>query len=212
APTTARRACLAGTGETENFSSADTLFCSLCESVRGHELEEQYRQESACGLASGAPLGEPLTAHSMARVHPPDDPPPGVPAAATAPRPSSAQIAREFLRISLLGFGGPSAHLAVMLEAVVERRRWIDREHFLHLVALTHLLPGPNSSEVAIHIGYTQRGWRGALAAGGAFLGPTFFLMLALAALYFRFGTLPAIQPLFWGLKPVIIAAIVGAG
>lgn len=143
---------------------------------------------------------------------PPDSTPAAGEVAEQRDRPDSRAIAREFLRISLLGFGGPNAHLALMLEAVVERRRWIDREHFLHLVALTHLLPGPNSSEVAIHIGYTQRGWRGALAAGAAFLVPTFILMVTLSALYFRYGTLPAVQPLFWGLKPVIVAVILGAG
>jgi chromate transporter len=147
-------------------------------------------------------------------MHPPERPdslPPTSPATEIA-RPGAGEIAREFLRISLLGFGGPNAHLALMLEAIVEKRRWIDREHFLHLVAMTHLLPGPNSSEVAIHIGYTQRGWRGALAAGGAFLGPTFLLMVVFSALYFRFGTLPAVQPLFWALKPLIVAVILGAG
>jgi chromate transporter len=136
----------------------------------------------------------------------------GATAAEAGVPPTPGEIAREFLRISLLGFGGPNAHLALMLEAVVERRRWIDREHFLHLVGMTHLLPGPNSSEVAIHIGYTQRGWRGALAAGSAFLGPTFLLMLGLSAIYFRYGALPAVQPLFWGLKPAIVAVILGAG
>jgi chromate transporter len=129
-----------------------------------------------------------------------------------AERPTVALLAREFLRISLLGFGGPNAHLALMLDAVVERRRWLDREHFLHLVAMTHLLPGPNSSEVAIHVGYTQRGWRGAAATGGAFLGPTFVLMLVLSYLYFRYGMLPGVQPVFWALKPVIVAVIAAAG
>ena len=74
--------------------------------------------------------------------------------------PSLATLVRVFLRISLLGFGGPNAHPALMMDEVVDRRGWITREHFLHLVGATNLLPGPNSSEVAIHIGYTQRGWR----------------------------------------------------
>jgi chromate transporter len=132
--------------------------------------------------------------------------------AAEVERPTVAVLVREFLRISLLGFGGPNAHLALMLDAVVERRRWIDREHFLHLVAMTNLLPGPNSSEVAIHVGYTQRGWRGAIATGAAFLGPTFVLMLILSYLYFRYGMLPGVQPVFWALKPVIVAVIAVAG
>lgn len=117
-----------------------------------------------------------------------------------------------FLRISLLGFGGPNAHLALMLDEVVERRGWLSRQHFLHLVGITNLLPGPNSSEVAIHIGYTQRGWRGALATGLAFLLPTFVLVVSFSWLYFRFGTLPQVEGVFWGLKPAILAVILAAG
>jgi chromate transporter len=127
-------------------------------------------------------------------------------------RPSHGQIAQVFLRISLLGFGGPNVHIALMLDEVVERRRWMDRVHFLELVGVTNLLPGPNSSETAIHIGYSQRGWTGALTAGLAFLAPTFVMVTALAHLYFRFGTLPAFDPIFWGLKPVILAVILAAG
>ena len=127
-------------------------------------------------------------------------------------RPGHGELARVFLRISMLGFGGPSAHIALMLDEVVERRRWLSREHFLSLVAVTNLLPGPNSSEVAIHVGHTQRGWRGGLVAGIAFLAPTFVLVVLLSHLYFRFGTLPAVEGIFWGLKPVIVAIILGAG
>lgn len=99
-----------------------------------------------------------------------------------------------------------------MLEEVVERRGWVTREHFLQIVGVTNLLPGPNSSETAIHLGYTQRGWRGALATGLAFLLPTFVLVVVLSRLYFRWGALPAVEPLFWGLKPVILAIILWAG
>lgn len=127
-------------------------------------------------------------------------------------RPGYGELARVFLRISLLGFGGPNAHLALMLDEVVERRRWITREHFLHLIGVTNLLPGPNSSEVVIHVGYTQRGWRGALVTGLSFLAPTFVFVVLLSSLYFRFGTLPAVEGIFWGLKPVIVAIILGAG
>ncbi|MBT8397036.1 MAG: chromate efflux transporter [Gemmatimonadetes bacterium] len=131
----------------------------------------------------------------------------------TESRPSGYwDLARTFLRISLLGFGGPNAHLALMLDDVVDRQGWITREHFLHLVAATNLLPGPNSSEVAIHIGYTQRGWRGAFTTGIAFLLPTLVLVTLFSALYFRFGTLPAVEGLFWGLKPAILAVILAAG
>jgi chromate transporter len=99
-----------------------------------------------------------------------------------------------------------------MLDEVVERRRWLSRERFLELMALTNLLPGPNSSEVAIHVGYTQRGWPGALVTGLTFLLPTFFMVTGLAALYFRFGTLPQVAPVFWGLQPVIVAIVLAAG
>ncbi|MHB1168890.1 MAG: chromate efflux transporter [Longimicrobiales bacterium] len=128
------------------------------------------------------------------------------------PPPTYRELASVFLRISLLGFGGPNAHLALMLDEVVEKRRWIDREHFLHLLGLTNLLPGPNSSEVAIHVGYTQRGWKGALVTGLTFMAPTFVFVVLLSSLYFRYGTLPAVDGVFWGLKPVVIAIILGAG
>jgi chromate transporter len=127
-------------------------------------------------------------------------------------RPGARELALVFLRISLLGFGGPNAHLALMLDEVVEKRRWIGREHFLHLVGVTNLLPGPNSSEVAIHVGYTQLGWRGALVTGLSFLAPTFALVVLLSVLYFRYGAIPAAEPVFWGLKPAIVAIVLGAG
>ena len=99
-----------------------------------------------------------------------------------------------------------------MLDEVVERRRWLDREHFLQLISLTSLLPGPNSSEVAIHVGYTQRGWRGALVTGLSFLAPTFVLVVLLSFVYFRYGTVPAVGDVFWALKPVVVALILTAG
>lgn len=114
-----------------------------------------------------------------------------------ASRVSLRDLGRVFLRISLFGFGGPTAHIALMLDEVVEKRRWVTREHFLELVAVTNLLPGPNSSELAIHIGYTQRGVRGGLASGLAFLLPTFVVVTVLSALYFRLGALPAVEGVF---------------
>jgi chromate transporter len=128
------------------------------------------------------------------------------------PLPSHGALVRTFLKISLLGFGGPNAHLALMLDEVVERRRWLTRERFLEIMALTNLLPGPNSSEVAIHVGYTQRGWTGALSTGLTFLLPTFVMVTALSAAYFRFGALPQVEAIFWGLQPVIVAIVLSAG
>ena len=126
--------------------------------------------------------------------------------------PSLFDLFRVYLKISLLGFGGPSAHLALMLDEVVERRGWITREHFLHLVGVTNLLPGPNSSEVAIHVGYTQRGRVGAITTGLAFILPAFFIVLGLSWLYFRYGTLPGVAGVLWGIRPAVLAVIVGAG
>jgi chromate transporter len=141
---------------------------------------------------------------------------PSTAAADQAPPPpptgSLADLARVFLRISLLGFGGPNAHIALMLDEVVERRKWLTREHFLQLVAVTNLLPGPNSSEVAIHIGHVRHGVRGGLVAGLAFTLPTFVIVVGLSALYFRYGTLPAVDALFAGLNPFIVSIILVAG
>lgn len=128
------------------------------------------------------------------------------------PRPSHSEMAKVFLKISLTGFGGPNAHLALVLDEVVERRRWITREHFLNLMGVTNIIPGPNSSQVIIHIGYAMRGWTGALTTGLAFLVPTFVILTTLAWLYFSWGSLPRVEPLFWALKPVILAVIVAAG
>ena len=129
-----------------------------------------------------------------------------------APAPSLLELARVYLWISLMGFGGPSAHLALMLDEVVERRGWLTRERFLELMAVTNLLPGPNSSEVAIHVGYAMRGWRGAMVTGLSFLLPTFFMVTGFSVLYFRWGTLPQVEALFWGVQPVIVAIVVSAG
>jgi chromate transporter len=128
------------------------------------------------------------------------------------PAPSLWELTKVYLGISLLGFGGPNAHLALMLDEIVERRGWLTRERFLELVAVTNLLPGPNSSEVAIHVGYTQRGWMGAMATGLAFLLPTFFMVTGLSALYFEYGAQPSVEGLFWGIQPVIVAIVVSAG
>ncbi len=126
--------------------------------------------------------------------------------------PSVRELIGTYLKISLLGFGGPNAHLSLMLDEVVERRGWLTRERFLEIMAVSNLLPGPNSSEVAIHVGYTQRGWPGALATGLTFLMPTFLMVTGLSALYFRFGALPQVESIFWGLQPVIVAVVLTAG
>ena len=126
--------------------------------------------------------------------------------------PSLSELFGVFLRLALLGFGGPNAHLALMLEEVVEKRGWLTREEFLELMAVTNLLPGPNSSEMAIHVGYATRGVSGALVTGLTFLLPAFLMVTGLSALYFSYGSLPAVDPVLATIKPVVLAIILRAG
>ena len=126
----------------------------------------------------------------------------------TSERVSYAALARLFLRLSLLAFGGPVAHVAMMDDELVVRRQWLSRPHFLDLLAATNLIPGPNSTEVAIHVGYTLRGISGAFVTGFCFIFPSFVLTLILAVLYVASGAIPQVESLLWGIKPAIIAII----
>jgi chromate transporter len=121
------------------------------------------------------------------------------------------QIAWLFLRLGVTAFGGPVAHIAMMEDEVVRRRRWLSREEFLDLLGATHLIPGPNSTEMAIHIGRARAGWRGLLVAGACFIVPATLLVGALAWGYVRFGSVPAVTGLLYGVKPVVIAIILQA-
>src|SRR6266545_2070494 len=96
-----------------------------------------------------------------------------------------------FLRLGLTAFGGPAAHIAMMEEEVVRRRRWLTREEFLDLLGATNLIPGPNSTEMAIHIGQRRAGFPGLLVAGGCFMLPATLIVTACAWAYVRFGALP---------------------
>lgn len=125
---------------------------------------------------------------------------------------SYAELARVFLRLSLTAFGGPVAHIALGEDELVTRRKWLTREHYLDLVAATNLIPGPNSTEVMIHVGYVLRGIPGALVTGFCFITPAFLLTLALAVLYVSTGAIPQIEGLLWGIKPVMVAIIAQAG
>jgi len=120
-------------------------------------------------------------------------------------------VAGLFLKLGAISFGGPAAHVALMEQEVVRKRGWLDREHFLDLLAATNLVPGPNATEMAIHIGYVRAGWPGFLAAGIAFIFPAFLISLALSWVYVRFGMLPEGQALFYGINPVVMAIILAA-
>src|SRR5262245_60089967 len=141
---------------------------------------------------------------------PRDDPPNGD--LVLAPRETSLrELAALFLRLGVTAFGGPAAHVAMMEDEVVRRRKWMTREEFLDLYGATNLIPGPNSTEMAIHIGHRRAGWPGLLVAGSAFIVPATLLTLGLAWAYVRFGALPQVGWLAYGVKPVIIAVVVQA-
>ena len=113
-----------------------------------------------------------------------------------------------FARLGVVAFGGPVAHIAMMDREVVERRRWVDRQHFLDLMAATNLLPGPNSTQMTMHVGYVQKGDRGVLAAGTAFILPAMLVTLALSWAWVRFRDLPVVDAAFAGIQPVVLAII----
>lgn len=116
-----------------------------------------------------------------------------------------------FLKLGLFGFGGPAAHVAMMRQEVVEKRKWLSEQEFLDLWGAAQLIPGPNSTELAIHVGQKLRGWRGLLAAGVSFIVPAFLLVLSLAVFYHHFTNLNQIESFFFGIRPVILAIILDA-
>ena len=118
------------------------------------------------------------------------------------------EITAQFLRIGLTAFGGPAAHVAIMRHELVERRKWMSEAHFLDLLGATNLIPGPNSSEMAMHIGFVRAGWAGLLGGGVGFLLPSMLIVLGMAWGYVEFGATPAVEWLLYGIKPVIIPLI----
>ncbi len=121
------------------------------------------------------------------------------------------EVAALFLKLGLFAFGGPAAHIAMMREEVVRRRRWLEDQEFLDMVGATNLIPGPNSTELAIHLGHRRAGWKGLFAAGGLFIIPAVLIVLVIAFLYVEYGTTPAFEWALYGIKPVVIAIILKA-
>ena len=113
-----------------------------------------------------------------------------------------------FLKLGTISFGGPAAHIALMEEEVVHKRKWVGREYFLDLLSVTNLVPGPNALEMAIHLGFCRAGWIGMLAGGLAFMLPAVVISLLLAVVYVQWGSLPAVEALFFGINPVIVAIV----
>ncbi len=121
------------------------------------------------------------------------------------------EVAKLFLKLGIIAFGGPAAHIAMMHDEVVKRRKWLSDQEFLDLVGATNLIPGPNSTEMAIHIGFLRAGWRGLITGGACFIVPAVVIVLLLAWVYVCFGTTPQAEWLLYGIKPVVIAIIAQA-
>lgn len=124
---------------------------------------------------------------------------------------SLKELALFFLRLGTTAYGGPAAHVAIMEDELVRRRKWLSREKFLDLLGASSLIPGPSSSELAIHIGYLRAGWMGLVIGGVCFILPAAILVACIAWMYVRFGHLPEVAAVLYGVKPVVIAVILQA-
>jgi chromate transporter len=122
-----------------------------------------------------------------------------------------AEVAGLFLKLGFIGFGGPAAHIAIMRDEVVRRRRWVSDQQFLDLLGASNLIPGPTSTELAIYLGYTRAGWQGLILAGTCFILPAMLMVMALAWAYVRYGDTRQATWVLYGIKPAIIAIIVQA-
>ena len=121
------------------------------------------------------------------------------------------EIAKLFFKLGSIAFGGPAAHIAIMEDEVVKKRNWMSAQHFLDLVGATNLIPGPNSTEVTMHIGHERAGWKGLILAGICFVFPAVIITMIFACLYQQYGQLPKVEPFIYGIKPAVIAIILAA-
>ena len=121
------------------------------------------------------------------------------------------EVAQVFFKLGVIAFGGPAAHVAMMEEEIVNKRKWMDRQHFLDLMGITNLIPGPNSTEMTMHCGHERAGIPGLFVAGFAFIFPAVVITGTLAWLYSLYGTLPNVEPWIIGIKPAVLAIIAGA-
>lgn len=123
----------------------------------------------------------------------------------------TSEVAKLFLKLGTIAFGGPAAHVAMMHDEISHRRGWVSEERFLDLLGAAHLIPGPSSTELAIYLGYELAGWKGLALAGVCFIFPAMFMVLAIAWAYVAYGATPQADWLLYGIKPVIVAIIVYA-
>lgn len=116
-----------------------------------------------------------------------------------------------FFKLGCIAFGGPAAHIGMMEKEVVEKRKWMTQEYFLDMIGATNLVPGPNSTQMTMHCGHVRAGWLGLIAGGVGFIFPAVVFTLLLAILYGEYGEVPAIAPLFYGIKPAVVGIILNA-
>ena len=121
------------------------------------------------------------------------------------------EVAKVFFKLGCIAFGGPAAHVAMMENEIVEKRKWLSREHFLDLMGATNLIPGPNSTEMTMHCGYERAGVKGLFVAGACFIFPAVVITGILAWLYTSYGQLPEVQPFIYGIQPAVLAIIASA-
>ena len=121
------------------------------------------------------------------------------------------EVAQVFFKMGCIAFGGPAAHIAMMEEEVVNKRKWMSRQHFLDLIGVTNLIPGPNSTEMTMHCGHERAGIPGLFVAGFSFIFPAVVITGFLAWLYVNYGSLPNVEPFVYGIKPAVLAIIAGA-
>lgn len=118
------------------------------------------------------------------------------------------EVAHVFLKLGIIGFGGPAVHIALMEEEVVRKRNWMNAEHFLDMVGATNLIPGPNSTEMTMHCGHERAGWKGLVVAGICFIVPAVLITGLLAWVYQRYGQLPEVAPFIYGIKPAVLSVV----
>lgn len=121
------------------------------------------------------------------------------------------EVGKVFFKLGCFAFGGPAAHIAMMEEEVVNKRKWMDRQHYLDLIGATNLIPGPNSTEMTMHCGHERAGFKGLIVAGAAFIFPAILITGLLAYLYVQYGELPQVEPFIFGIKPAVLAIIASA-
>jgi chromate transporter len=121
------------------------------------------------------------------------------------------EVAKVFFKLGCFAFGGPAAHIAMMEDEIIEKRKWMTRDYFLDLIGTTNLIPGPNSTEMTMHCGYERAGKAGLFVAGIAFIFPATIITAILAYLYVEYGQLPEVEPFIYGIKPAVLAIILGA-